>query len=1072
MVLVGACEQRRLGETENEVAVPHPTILSIFHADLEQGNCQQIILNVEAKDWLGESEVREIMNLIPIGQTEYNWVSTRLADLEFRKNENTIREGEYEELFNECYDYLKELDKKYYNLYKRFVKNYSSSQLNSFYRAVSQKKHMMTSYENSIINKVMHEKRLELISKNPKNTDEFLMSKRFSNLLDTSGFKRTCKVKGVKINEAFSSFKYNLTLFVFRHGFNPGDKGVYNYMVKLLEDIGLLVLTLVKSKSKSDYILALITFLKLRHNGSILMDGTDLVLKYFDKLFCSGVQSGEDIFKSLRNILDNFNELKNCTLFKKIYQLLLFIMSFSLLDKIGLSFDLLRYSKLEQEAIKKKIHLGPDFLYTLFDSVLFVLERGYQCMISGNLSPIFHSGSSYEDWYEKVENLKLNQLKAKSEEAMGITNFNLLNDLDNLIDTGKSIHDHAKRTNDKAKFMVQKQLSDLVLMKANEMTLRAALQTRKAPFSLEIFGGSSIGKSTFVEICFQHYGKLFDLKTDSEFKYVRNSNNPYWDNFKTWMWCCCHDDMSCFLPGSFASGDPSVSETILMNNNVSFDPPRAHLDDKGKTPFMCRLYLATTNTKDLNATAYFSVPLAFQRRFPFVIDLKPKPEFSKENGFMLDSSLLPEIEEGKYPNYWIIYIYKVVPAPNHHYDKRMGQQGKYDLIESFDEINDFLKWYSIEAKKHEEIQTTVLNCTSNMKNIVLCKSCNLSKTDCDCVKVESDEDLSFENDIMETECLLMSFEDIDAGQPIIRPQLTTLNKKWWKQNYCFGMVNLLTMIHIFGYECIEAFSILAVKHAIKIWLVKTILGCIFGQAFVMNLFLFAGMTSHAFKTLGNLVEKKYYKPIKFVAGMAAIFCSLLAAYRCFQTLSATFCDTVEPTKKKKKNKSFGLNWQANDSGDEFKELHEMGSAPEKQKGDCRKDYYYNKSVEITPNDVSRYSISLNGLDLNQLDKLLQRHCVSVIIYRELDNKEFSESKIKSRAVTIGGHFLLLNNHSIPKGKFKMQIIFEATKMGVTKNLEVYITPTQIVRGPNDIALIYVPNIPPFRNIIPLFAKKP
>jgi hypothetical protein len=151
-----------------------------------------------------------------------------------------------------------------------------------------------------------------------------------------------------------------------------------------------------------------------------------------------------------------------------------------------------------------------------------------------------------------------------------------------------------------------------------------AQQDRKAPFGVLIFSGSKVGKSTFTKLLYYHYGKLFGLRTTAEYKYTRNPVDEYWVNFTTSQWCIQMDDIAFMHPNKAMNGDPSIMEMLQVVNNVPFVPTQADLADKGRTPMAAKLVIATTNTDHLNAQAYFSCPLAVQRRLPFIIDIRPK----------------------------------------------------------------------------------------------------------------------------------------------------------------------------------------------------------------------------------------------------------------------------------------------------------------------------------------------------------------------------------------------------------------------------------------------------------------
>jgi hypothetical protein len=502
----------------------------------------------------------------------------------------------------------------------------------------------------------------------------------------------------------------------------------YNYILKLLEDVNLFISMLVTSSSKTQYWNAIVAFLKLRTDEALFTSANvDKFVNFFKDLFKEEYQvQSFDFFSDVKGYLGKYEELKRAPIFKKLYKLAMYALSYSIFSKIGLSFSLFNFSEMEAEAIKRGCTMGPDFLHTLLTTLIFICETGYQCVKTGSLDPLYHSGNSYEKWYNKAMELKNNSILLNNPEAHGFKAFEFLADLNDCIDQGEAIHKHATRVGDYEKRMVASVLSDLKLIKANLTTKREAQKERTAPFTVCLYGGSSIGKTTITDMLFYQYGKVFDLPLGSEFKYTRNPNAKYWDGFNSSQWFVIMDDIAYMHPNVAAQGDPSVMETIQTNNRVAFVPDQAALDDKGRTPFKARCVVATTNCESLNAVHYFQTPLAMQRRFPFVIDVTVKPEFAKDN-CMLDSKSAKHID-GEWPNFWKFIIKRPVPVG----EERYGQRAQLEKIHEFDETDDFLAWFAKEAIEHERVQKLVERSTNHMRDLTLCSKCFRLEHKCKC----------------------------------------------------------------------------------------------------------------------------------------------------------------------------------------------------------------------------------------------------------------------------------------------------------------------------------------------------
>jgi hypothetical protein len=180
----------------------------------------------------------------------------------------------------------------------------------------------------------------------------------------------------------------------------------YNYILKLLEDVNLFISMLVTSSSKTQYWNAIVAFLKLRTDEALFTSANvDKFVNFFKDLFKEEYQvQSFDFFSDVKGYLGKYEELKRAPIFKKLYKLAMYALSYSIFSKIGLSFSLFNFSEMEAEAIKRGCTMGPDFLHTLLTTLIFICETGYQCVKTGSLDPLYHSGNSYESGIIKLWN--------------------------------------------------------------------------------------------------------------------------------------------------------------------------------------------------------------------------------------------------------------------------------------------------------------------------------------------------------------------------------------------------------------------------------------------------------------------------------------------------------------------------------------------------------------------------------------------------------------------------------------------------------------------------------------------
>lgn len=784
------------------------------------------------------------------------------------------------------------------------------------------------------------------------------------------------------------------------------------YVHKLAEDIIFFYQMICKAQSTEDYWQAFVTFLKFRSAKAVYtVENANKFVEYFKQLFSNSdftAQSEASPFSPLLGLLGKFDELKKSPIYKKLYKLCLYALTFSVFEKLGLTFSLFNFTKMEEAAIRSEMHLGPSFIYSVAQSLIFICERGYQCLRTGSLDPLFHSGNQYEKWYNEAMELKRKSHLLHCPEEHGFTEYDFRMDLDSHIAKGNSIHKHAIRIGSYEKKMVGSVVNDLMMIRDDQTTKRAAQKERKAPFTVLLYGGSSIGKTTLTDMLFLQYGKTFDLPLGSEYKYTRNPNAEFWDGFTTAQWFVIMDDVAFMNPSiASAGGDPTVMETIQTNNRVAFVPNQASLDDKGRTAFKARCVVATTNCEDLNAVAYFQTPLAMQRRFPYIIDVTVKPEFAKD-ACMLDSSK-SQYADGEWPNWWNFLIKRPVPVEG----ERRGQRAKIEVVDKFDDVDDFLAWFSKEAIKHDHVQDVIEDSSKKMLNYTLCKDCYRLEHKCKCLSPQSGiwsaTKRSFKKGIFTT---VMSVAQTETFSDLVHEALNSERVVGRIEQAIFTDLSVADT---------EEFQ-----------------DDIEEDTYISRFF-----------TLGEEIKDSIGYPE--ILGMTVAACGvILAGYTLYKTMDNMFkspCSMSEQTTKSS----------------------EIGTAPIPT-GDEKENVWFQDKYEMSSFDISQRAISYKSLNRDQLISIF-KHNVVFYMNKYVDEKG-DAYKIPGRALCIGGHNYISSSHCFPDvDTFTMNVVTGKVCDGVSENISIMKVRSEITRCENDLCYFTLDCLPPRRDISELFISE-
>lgn len=443
-----------------------------------------------------------------------------------------------------------------------------------------------------------------------------------------------------------------------------------------------------------------------------------------------------EMLKVARACITGAKEIAETQAVRKFRELLEYLLTFGCCQSLGLTFDACFYSEAQSKKVRKNHMNKGKFIFCLLDTVIWTMERMMQAVAMKSFSPFYHSSATYSSWLDTAHRLIEDDQKLTNPEVVGINVSQFVGTLRETIESGEAMYKFALQGSEKTTMGMI--LSKLRLIEAQRMTVDAARKPRRAPDSILVFGSSGVAKSKFSEILFIYYAQLKGLDASLTKRYTRCYSDKFYSSYYPDMWCVQLDDIALQNPGMGVM-DPSLSDVIQIVNNVTFVPPQAELDSKGKIPMLCDLVIATTNSENLNAHSYFSCPLAVQRRLKTIVQIEPKVEFQTLNDQgtptgMIDPSKIPFTPAGEFPNVWNIYL-KTVFAENVSHSN-VGN-AKIVEIAKFEEIEEFLAWWGASLRVAEANQQKDLAATSAMASVRICQTCMRTTSGCTCPSIQA-----------------------------------------------------------------------------------------------------------------------------------------------------------------------------------------------------------------------------------------------------------------------------------------------------------------------------------------------
>lgn len=445
------------------------------------------------------------------------------------------------------------------------------------------------------------------------------------------------------------------------------------------------------------------------------------------------LQGLEEVTKTMRSILDTSVSVKESGIVKRLRKMYTYFLVQGILVKLGIEATEEEFIFLSKKAQSGKYTSRVNLWLHVVETTIYICERIVSYRKTGSIDSFFKEGQECEDWLATSARLLALAPFTANLEPHGTTYFRFLSDLNDAIEKGQGFAKAfrsmgAERTNP-----VSKQLGALMMLKNSEVTKRASLKSRHAPLGVLVYGHSGVAKSSFMKVLFHSYASIFSLDRDDHYLYTRCPADEYWSNFDSSMWAIQMDDIAFLRPSATGDIDPTLKELLNVVNNVPYTPPQADLADKGKTPVLAKLVMATTNCEHLNANEYFHCPLAVRRRLPYIIEVRPKPEYTHENGVFIEPSRLPAAAPG-FPDFWIITVKRLVP--------HIGADGRElattEVVEVFSDIRKFVRHFGAFAKQHVVNQAKGEAAEEFVKQVDLCPVCCAYKEDCFCaIQVDS-----------------------------------------------------------------------------------------------------------------------------------------------------------------------------------------------------------------------------------------------------------------------------------------------------------------------------------------------
>lgn len=518
-------------------------------------------------------------------------------------------------------------------------------------------------------------------------------------------------------------------------------------LVDKIENALLLWASLREAQSTSQFCSIFGLYLKTHYRKSVVIAASTYLAEMLNTTF--DPQMGEfgnleheqpQWLKMLKECQVNWRLAYNNPGISKVSNIISLCLALGLCESKDLKFEIAGMKLFSIGAAAKHSN-ACDLMDAVMDTVVYFAEGGYVCFLKGSIKPLLYGGLDEQEFEENYLKCMKGIDLARSGNLEKFENMSE-NDFDALLDNtklmAKTLKDGARGSLEKG--FLQRKIEQLTMWKNQFIQFRVQGGLRIAPYSIGVFGSTSIGKSSIANILMVTTLLANDYAATDDRIITLNERDKFWSNYRSYINGVLNDDVGNTKP-EFVDSPPSAMKLQIVNN-VRVYANMAEADQKGKVSVEPKVYIETKNVKDGLATVFSNEPCSITRRDRITLTCKVREQYARHNMLDFDKVIRKygSVEAIPFiPDLWEITVERSFPV-------KAEAAGQHDLIgwerviwngkELQDiSIHELIRFITEDSKKYfKQQEFTVKNGSELARKIEICKHCKNPIPDvCQCV---------------------------------------------------------------------------------------------------------------------------------------------------------------------------------------------------------------------------------------------------------------------------------------------------------------------------------------------------